>query len=123
MRYAPLILVVLWLGAGCAKLRVKPAAAPPPAKAPVIEPVITPVTAEPGKIAQVNAAHRFVVVDFGRMTPPAPGSRLTVHRRGQPVAMLGLTESARGRFVVADILEGDPRTGDEVWLVKGEGKP
>jgi len=97
---------------GCAKFRARPA--PPPPKPPAIVPVITPAETEPAKIAQVNATHRFVIVDFGRATPPAAGSRLTVVRHHQPVAVLQLTESRRGRFAAADLLEGDPKVGDEV---------
>lgn len=124
MRYPLLVLAVLLVSAGCAKFRVKSAAgAPAPAKLPAIEPVIEPAMTEPAKIVQVNAAHRFVVVDFGRTTPPAASSRLTVFRHGQPVGALRLTESARGRFAVADVTEGDPRVGDEVWIASGAVKP
>jgi|GEM_PF-517736 len=122
MRRTPLIFAALLVGAGCAKHFARPVAAPPPT-VPVIEPVIRPAEPEPGRITQVNTKYRFVVVDFGRHMPPAPGSRLTACRHDQPVAVLRLTESGRGRFAVADVLEGDPRAGDEVLLLKGNGRP
>ncbi len=121
MRRTALFFAVLLLGAGCAKNRARPVAPPPPA--PVIEPVITVAGPEPGRIIQVNTTHRFVVVDFGRNAAPAPGSRLSACRHNQPVAVLRLTESKRGRFTVADVLEGDPRAGDEVLPLKGNDKP
>lgn len=122
MRYTPLILVVLLLGASCAKNRPRPTA-PAPTAVPAIEPVITPAGPEPGRITQVNEKHQYVVVDFGRNTPPPTGSRLSARRHAQPVAVLRLTESGRGRFRVADVLEGDPRAGDEVLPWKGDDKP
>lgn len=123
MKSTLLLLAALLLGAGCAKNRTRPVAPTPPKAAPAIEPVITPAGPEPGRIMQVNAKYRFVVVDFGRNTPPAPNSRLSARRHEQPVAVLRLTESSRGRFAVADVLEGDPRAGDEVLLLKGDEKP
>jgi hypothetical protein len=118
-----LLLAALLLGAGCAKNRTRPVAPTPPKAAPAIEPVITPAGPEPGRITQVNEKHRYVVVDFGRNTPPPAGSRLSARRHAQPVAVLRLTESGRGRFRVADVLEGDPRVGDEVLPLKGDDKP
>ena len=112
MRRTPLIFAALLLGAGCAKHLARPVAAP--TAGPVIEPVIKTVGQEPGRITQVNAKYRFVVVDFGRRILPAPGTRLVGYRRDQPVATLRLAESSHGRFAVADILDGDPRLGDEV---------
>ena len=111
--FIPGVMAATMLVAGCAH-RV-----PPPAVAPVAPPsspapVILPAEPEPGRVTQINAKYQYVVVDFGRCRVPPPGSRLVAYRRDQPVATLRLTESARGHFVVADILDGDPRIGDEI---------
>jgi len=116
MKPTLVIFAVLLLGMGCARRLPRPAAEAPPPVGSATEPVIAPAPSEPGRVLQVNAKYRFVVVDFGRRAPPPPGSRLIGYRHGQPVATFRLTESSRGRFGVADILEGDPRVGDEIQL-------
>jgi len=101
------------LAAGCANFGSRPVPTLPTTK-PSAAPLIVPAGPDPGKITQVNARHRFVVVDFGRRILPPPGSRLIAYRHDQPVATFRLTESTRGRFAIADILDGDPRVGDEI---------
>lgn len=114
MRPLLLILAALLLGSGCAKHAVRPVTVPPTGTS--IQPVIVPAGPEPGRITQVNIKHRFIVVDFGRRVPPSPGTRLIGYRRDQPVATFRLAESSRGRFAIADIIDGDPRLGDEIQI-------
>ncbi len=114
MRLTPLIFATVLMGAGCAKHLTYPIAVS--TVRPSIETVITPSGLELGRITQVNVKYWFVVVDFVRRNPPPPGTRLICYRRDQPVATLNLTESSRGRFAVADILDGAPRPGDETQI-------
>ena len=77
-------------------------------------PAILPAEPEPGKITQINAKYRYVVIDFGRRMLPPMNSQLVVYRHNQRVATVRLTPLSRGRFGTADILEGDPCVGDEI---------
>jgi hypothetical protein len=78
--------------------------------------IIVPAGPEPAKITQLNTHHRFVVIDFGRRLFPSPNTRLIACRHDQPVATLRLSDSMRGRFAVADILDGEPRIGDQIQI-------
>jgi len=115
MRPSLLILAVLLLAAGCAKLRPPPVATAVPSES-VIEPVITSVATDPIRIAQVNTQYRFVVLDFGRLIPPPKGSHLIVSSQNHPIATVQLSGPIRGRFATADVLDGDPRVGDDVQI-------
>jgi hypothetical protein len=110
-----MLALTLVTGVGCAgfrKPRPTPPTPPPATKGSGTTPVqFATVT---GKVTLRNAEHAFVVVDFGGQRQPAAGTTLTVWRAHQPVGRVRLTEPARGRFVTADILEGEPRVGDEV---------
>ena len=105
--------VLLTLGvSGCMHSRSRPAPpAPETKKTTDISPVNFGVTT--GLITVVNAPYRFVVVDFGGQRPPALGTSLGVFRAGQRIGTVRLTDPVRGQFITADILDGDPRAGDE----------
>jgi hypothetical protein len=66
------------------------------------------------KIVQVNPSFQFVVLEFGRHPLLPTGTQLTVYRLDLPVGVVRLSEPARGSLVTADIVEGNPRSGDEV---------
>lgn len=69
-----------------------------------------------GAIATVNPKSSFVVIDNGGFALPPAGAELTVRRDGQEVAKLRGGSEARRPFSVADIVQGNPQTGDGVWL-------
>jgi hypothetical protein len=108
------LMFALLAGLGCANFRKpKPAPSAPPVTnssgtAPVQFVTIT------GKVTLVNKEQAFVVVDFEWQRPPVTGTTLTVRRANQAIGRVRLTEPVRGRFVTADIVEGEPRAGDEV---------
>jgi hypothetical protein len=68
-----------------------------------------------GVVTLVNEADGFVLIDSGSLPTPADGARLRSYTG--PVASGELKASAvrRRPFVVADIVEGTPRAGDEIF--------
>ena len=66
----------------------------------------------------VNEEGRFVLVDFGGFAAPIAGSDLHVKRAGEEVATLRAGTEIRRPFAAADILEGAPQQGDDVWSKK-----
>jgi len=91
----------------------RPAAAQPPAAPKPRYPVITPVSVVAGTLVSVDAKLRFVVADFGLNPLPAMDQRLSVYRQRQKVGELKVTGPVRESAIVADILTGDVRVGDE----------
>lgn len=90
------------------------AAAQPPAATGPRYPIVTPVSVIAGTVVLVDAKLRFVVADFTLNPLPALDQRLSVYRQGQKVGELKVTGPVRESTVVADILTGELRVGDEV---------
>lgn len=72
-----------------------------------------PSVAVPATVTLINTELGFVVMDYGDQPRPPRGTVVELYRAQQPVAKVRLTEPARGRFVTADIIEGEPRVGDQ----------
>ncbi len=77
-----------------------------------VEPIA--VESAPATVTLVNSELRFVVIDFGDTKMPGIGATVELYRDGTKTATVRLTEPARGRFITGDILDGDPRAGDQV---------
>jgi hypothetical protein len=75
---------------------------------------VVPVNEVAGKIAAVNPALRFVVVDFYSSRLPKTDLRMGVYRQGQKVAEIKITGPEQSHNIAADIIAGDARIGDEV---------
>jgi hypothetical protein len=108
--------------AGCAHKRSGESAAgaawSSPAPAPAADPlrqklIITPETGLVGKVIKMNASGRFVVLNFPIGHLPARDQRLNVYRLGLKVGEVQVTEWQRDDNVVADIVAGAARVGDE----------
>ena len=108
MRIACPVLLCLALVAGCAQPKSQPAQKAKPDKV-----VVTPVDRVVGRVALVNRALRYVVVDFSRGRVPAADQLLNVYRQGKKVAELKVSSQSDGRNFAADILAGEVRVGDE----------
>jgi len=76
--------------------------------------VVAPEEGLMGTVAKANADLRFVVLSFpvGRM--PAMGQVLNVYRNGTKVGEVRITGPQQDENVVADMVAGDSRNGDEV---------
>ncbi len=71
-----------------------------------------------GTITLVNEAEGFVLIDSGALPTPATGAKLTSYSGALLSGQLKAGPARRRPFVVADILEGAPRRGDEIFEVK-----
>ena len=69
-----------------------------------------------GKVAHVDAALGFVVIDFTFSALPAAGMRFGVFRNGLRIGEITTTKMVDEAFQVADINKGDIRMGDDVRL-------
>ena len=57
---------------------------------------------------------KFVVLEFFTTEVPTVGSQITLYRGKERVATVKATEPMKPPLVTADILDGEPRKGDEV---------
>jgi hypothetical protein len=79
-------------------------------------PTIRPLGGATGRITSVNESLRFVVVDYSLNAIPEFGRRVPVFRGDQAVGELKITGPIRDAHVIADIVSGEPRPGDEARL-------
>jgi hypothetical protein len=69
-----------------------------------------------GEIAVVDEEKRFVLVDLdSNLYVPLPGTQLQSRNAAGKVARLKASPEQERPFIAADIVEGDPAVGDEVW--------
>lgn len=68
-----------------------------------------------GRVAVVNAASGFVLVDVGSLYTPDAGSALKCFSGGEESAVLTVTPERKRPFITADIVSGAPRIGDHVF--------
>lgn len=99
-----------------------PAAASAPAIGPAPAPMPKPAGATlittsgggwDGKLVMVDAAGRFVVINFPLGQMPATNQTLTVARRGVKVGEVLVTGPQRDDSIVADVVSGSLQVGDE----------
>jgi hypothetical protein len=62
----------------------------------------------------VNQQLRFVLVDVGTLYAPASGTALKSFSSGNETGVLAVTPQRQHEFIVADIVKGDPKIGDDV---------
>jgi len=69
-----------------------------------------------GRIATLNTAGQFVVVDFNVGAIPPLRSRMNVYREDTVVGLIQLTGPVRDNLVAADVVSGAVAVGDEaIW--------
>ncbi len=96
--------------------KAKPAPAKPPGPSMSVTNganVITLANTVSGKVARVNTAARFVVLDYSLSRLPAVGDRLIVYRQGTMVGELKVSGPELNSNTVADMIKGDVQVGDE----------
>jgi hypothetical protein len=95
------------LGASCARTKTAGAAKPAP--------IVTPDTTLVGRVIQVNARSRYVIVNFPVGSLPSASQTLGVYRAGLKVGEVRIDERwRRDDNMVADLLAGEAQAGDEV---------
>lgn len=76
--------------------------------------IVTPDKALIGKVLAVNAAGRFVVLNFPIGHLPQLDQQLNVYRLGLKVGEVKVTGPQRDDNIVGDVTAGDVAVGDEV---------
>ena len=76
--------------------------------------IITPVAGLAGRVASVNLAYQFVVIAFEGGAAAVPDQKLALYRANLKVGEVRVARQQMGRNVVADIVAGEARAGDEV---------
>jgi hypothetical protein len=92
---------------GCASMKHKHAPPPPAAS-------VAPGPQRVGTIAMVNEELNFVLVDVGSLYAPAAGTALKSFSGAEETGILAVDPEKRRPFIVADIIKGAPKVGDEV---------
>ncbi len=121
----PVVLLSLLVLAGCAGNKsADPSslwqtqrsfpANPPPARPPASKPIVTPGSAVSGVVKSVNSTRTFVVINFPIGALPPSGRQLSVYRGGLKVAEVRTGDMKIDFNIVADIVAGECRVGDEV---------
>ena len=68
-----------------------------------------------GTVALVNDEKRFVLVDVGSLYTPAAGTALkSFSPGGAETGILAVDAEKQRPFIVADIVKGEPKVGDQV---------
>jgi hypothetical protein len=90
---------------------------PTPAGPPATEPEVPKARLDPrvhGRIASVNPALRFVVMEFPVWRLPAPEQWLNVYRGEQKVGEIRVTGPTIDTTVAGDLVAGEAQPGDRV---------
>jgi hypothetical protein len=105
-RLAALAVSAVFIFSGCARWgHRRPGAA-------AIEP--PPGPRRVGTVAVVNEELRFVLVDVGSLYVPQAGTALKSFSGDTESGILAVDPEKRRPFIVADIIKGEPKVGDEV---------
>jgi hypothetical protein len=92
---------------GCVS-KPKPSAPPPPRA------IVTADHSRVATVAMYDAGGRFVVLNFTGTQPPPNGSVLFIYRDGLKAGEVNIIGPRREDNVVADLISGEARVGDEV---------
>jgi hypothetical protein len=79
-----------------------------------VKPVVTPDFRAHGWVQSVNAEARFVVIRFPLTHVASVGSQLGIYRNGLKVGVAKVTGPERDGNTVADLINGQAQTHDEV---------
>ena len=101
----PLAPPTSWLG-GLGKFLPKKKPRPPAA---------TPVNWA-GTIQLVNTAENFVLIESESATPVIPGEKYLSVQNGRESGTLLMTSLKAHPFLIADIVSGNPSTGDKIYI-------
>jgi hypothetical protein len=78
-------------------------------------PAATPVKWA-GTIQLVNTAEKFVLIESESATPVIPGEKYLSVQNGRESGTLLMTSLKAHPFLIADILSGNPSTGDKIYI-------
>jgi hypothetical protein len=89
---------------------------PPPKQAKPQPPSVIPASGISGRVALVNNALRYVIVDFSLSEAPKPEQKMSVYRQGAKVGEVKISEQSQALNFAADIVAGEVQVGDMVRL-------
>ena len=75
---------------------------------------VTPLNSNSGRVASVNGALHYVVIDYSLGTLPQIDQHLMIYRAGQKVGEVRITGPVRNNNIAGDIIAGEAQAGDEV---------
>jgi len=78
-------------------------------------PIATPVQWS-GTIRMVNASENFVLIEQDAHLAEHPGEIYTAVENGQEKGKLKMTSMKSFPYLIADIVGGDPKVGDKIYL-------
>ncbi len=78
-------------------------------------PAATPVNWA-GTIRMVNTAENFVLIESESATPVVPGEKYLSVQNGRESGTLLMTSLKAQPFLIADIVAGNPSTGDKIYI-------
>lgn len=105
------IAVALFQNAGCALLKPHKPRKRKPADSAAL--TVSPPR-RVGTVAVVNEELHYVLVDVGSLYSPAAGTALKTFSGDAETGILAVDPEKWRPFIVADIVKGDPKVGDEV---------
>lgn len=112
-RMLSLALAVLGiLPVGCSFFKSK--SAPMPVAPAHTIAIVTPDNSLSGKVVSYNSVARFVVLNFPARRMPNLDQRLFLYRAGLKVAEVRVTGPQNDDNIVADLVSGEVKTGDDV---------
>jgi hypothetical protein len=83
-------------------------------RAPAASAAAAPGPRRVGTVAVVNEELRFVLVDVGSLYVPQAGTALKSFSGETETGILAVDPEKERPFIVADIVRGEPKVGDEV---------
>jgi len=104
-RLATLAICGIFVLSGCASSRKKGRGA---------DAAVTPGPRRVGTVAVVNEELHFVLVDVGSLYTPAAGTALKSFSGITETGILAVGPEKQRPFIVADIVKGEPKVGDQV---------
>ena len=69
-----------------------------------------------GTIRMVNTAENFVLIESESATPVVPGEKYLSVQNGRESGTLLMTSLKAHPFLIADIVAGNPSTGDKIYI-------
>jgi hypothetical protein len=113
--FVPVFLVVVGiLSAGCAHEKSTIASAPTKPAVTAPRPIVTPDNFLSAKVVAYDAVGRFVVLSFPVGEMPQIGRTLFLYSAGLKMAKVKVTGPQNDNNIVADLVSGEAKVGDEV---------
>ena len=106
-------LALAFFHSGCSSVPDEDAAAPQPLDVQSIQ-ASNQTEQLVGEVTLVNEVHEFVLIRTSYLPSLDPGKTLEIRRGLIPIGQISPSGERKGRLIVADVLEGEPRIGDMV---------